>query len=156
MKQNMSGEIKGVVIKELPTMPDDRGWFREIFRIKDSALTSVAQVSATMSYPGVIKAFHYHEKQDDFWYCAKGMIQAVLYDRRDDSKTKGVTQIVPMGEHKPVSLFIPHGVVHGYKVLGNEPAWLIYATTRIYDPKDELRLAHDDERIGFDWTVKPR
>lgn len=150
------GEIDGVVVEELKTMPDDRGFFREIFRTKESVLENVAQVSTTMSYPGVIKAFHYHDKQDDLWYCAKGMIQAVLFDQRAESTTRGMTQVITMGEHRPVTLFIPHGVVHGYKVLGNEPGWLVYATTRVYDPQDEFRLAHDDENIGFDWTVKPR
>lgn len=150
------GEIDGVVVNEIKTLPDDRGYFREIFRADNVALDKVAQVSATMSYAGVIKAFHYHEKQDDLWYCVQGMIQAVLYDQRPEAKTKGLTQVVTMGDHRPVSLFIPHGVVHGYKVLGNNPAWLVYATTKVYDPQDEFRLAHDDKKIGFDWTVKPR
>ncbi|HBE89926.1 MAG: spore coat protein [Candidatus Andersenbacteria bacterium RIFCSPHIGHO2_12_FULL_46_9] len=150
------GEIEGVVVEGIKTMPDDRGFFREIFRTKESVLESVSQLSTTMSYPGVIKAFHYHEKQDDLWYCMKGMIQAVLFDQRAAATTKGITQVITMGEHKPVTLFIPHGVVHGYKVLGNEPAWLVYATTRVYDPQDEFRLAHDDANISFDWTVKPR
>lgn len=152
---NQSG-IEGVVIEELKTWPDDRGYFREIFRTKGAALGDIAQLSATMSYPGVIKAFHYHQQQDDLWYCVKGMIQAVLYDRREGSRTKGVTQVVAMGEHRPANLFIPHGVVHGYKVLGNEPAWLFYATSQAYAPKDEFRLPHDDSTIRFDWTVKPR
>lgn len=149
-------EIKDVVIKELTTYPDDRGYFREIFRIKDSALDEVAQVSATMSYPGVIKAFHYHNKQDDVWYCAQGMIQAVLYDRREDSKTKGETQVVVMGDHKPLALYIPKGVAHGYKVLGDYPALVLYSTNKAYDPDDELRIPHDDKEINFEWTVVPR
>lgn len=149
-------EIKDVVIKELTTYPDDRGYFREIFRTKDSALNEVAQVSATMSYPGVIKAFHYHNKQDDVWYCAQGMIQAVLYDRREDSKTKGETQVVVMGDHKPLSLYIPKGVAHGYKVLGDEPALVLYSTNKAYDPDDELRIPHDDKEINFEWAVVPR
>lgn len=150
------GAIDGVVVTELQTRPDDRGFFREIFRTKETGMEDIAQLSATMSYPGVIKAFHYHHKQDDLWYCAKGMVQAVLFDQRKNSRTNGITQVVAMGEHRPVSLFIPHGVVHGYKVLGNEPAWVVYATSHVYDPADELRLAHDDAKIGFDWTIRPR
>ena len=149
-------EINGVIIKELATFPDDRGYFREIFRIKESSLEEAAQVSATLSYSGVIKAFHYHQKQDDVWYCAKGMIQAVLYDRREGSKTKGETQIVVMGDHKSVSLFIPRGVAHGYKVLGDESALVLYATNRVYDPEDELRIPYDDKEINFEWSVIPR
>jgi dTDP-4-dehydrorhamnose 3,5-epimerase len=149
-------EIKDVIIKELSTYPDDRGYFREIFRTEESPLKHAAQVSATMSYPGVIKAFHYHNNQDDIWYCAKGMIQAVLYDRREGSSTKGETQVVVMGDHKPVNLFIPRGVAHGYKVLGDEPALVLYATNQVYDPKDELRIPHDDKEIDFEWSVVPR
>jgi dTDP-4-dehydrorhamnose 3,5-epimerase len=149
-------EIEGVKVIDLKTMPDDRGYFREIFRADELILHRVAQLSATMSYPGVIKAFHYHKKQDDLWYCAKGMIQAVLYDQRANSETRGATQVVAMGDHRPLKLFIPRGVVHGYKVLGNDAAWLVYATTQSYNPADEFRLPHDDINIGFDWSVQPR
>lgn len=152
----MSQSIAGVIITELATHADDRGFFREIARFADGPLQPVEQLSATMSYPGVIKAFHYHAQQDDLWYCADGMIQAVLYDRRDDSETKGITQVVAMGKHAPVSLFIPRGVVHGYKVLGYEPVLVLYATNQAYNPDDEFRIPHDDAEIGFDWTVKPR
>lgn len=148
--------IHGVQITPLKTFPDDRGYFREIARFNDSPLKDFQQISATMSYPGVIKAFHYHNNQDDLWYCASGMIQAVLYDRREDSPTYKETQVVPMGDLAPQTLFIPRGVTHGYKVLGQNPAMVIYATNQVYDPKDELRIPHDDAEIGFDWTIKPR
>jgi len=148
--------IHGVIITALKTFPDDRGYFREIARVQESPLQGLQQMSATMSYPGVIKAFHYHNHQDDLWYCASGMIQAVLYDRRKDSPTYKETQVVPMGDLAPQTLFIPKGVVHGYKVLGPQPALVIYATNQIYDPKDELRIPHDDSKIGFDWSIKAR
>jgi dTDP-4-dehydrorhamnose 3,5-epimerase len=148
--------IDGVKIEELKTFPDDRGYFREIARIDNSPLSPCAQLSSTMSYPGVIKAFHYHKDQDDLWYCAAGNIQAVLYDKREDSPTYKETQVVAMGDLKPLTLFIPRGVVHGYKVLGPESALVLYATTHVYDPNDEFRIPHDDAEIGFDWSIKPR
>jgi dTDP-4-dehydrorhamnose 3,5-epimerase len=148
--------IDGVIISPLTTYPDDRGYFREIARLEKSPLKPCAQIAATMSYPGVIKAFHYHNNQDDLWYCASGMIQAVLYDRREDSPTYKQIQVVPLGDQAPQTVFIPRGVIHGYKVLGNEPALVLYATTQVYDPEDELRIPHDDPEIGFDWSVKAR
>lgn len=148
--------IDAVTVTPLKTFPDDRGYFREIARYADTSLKKCAQLSATMSYPGVIKAFHYHNQQDDLWYCAQGMILAVLYDRREDSPTYKETQTVPLGELAPQTLFIPHGVVHGYKVLGPKAALVIYSTSHVYDPADELRLKFDDPEINFDWSVKPR
>jgi dTDP-4-dehydrorhamnose 3,5-epimerase len=86
------------------------------------------------------------------------MIQAVLHDLRDDSATHGVTVAYCMGELNPLVVTIPHGVAHGYRVLGVEPAWLVYHTSIPYDAAnpDEERIAYDDPGIGFDWTTQPR
>ena len=73
-------QIKGVTIEELITHSDDRGYFREILKDNENLLTKFGQTSITKTYPGVIKAFHYHEKQDDLWYVADGMAQVVLHD----------------------------------------------------------------------------
>jgi len=40
------------------------------------------QVSAALSYPGTIKAFHYHLDQTDLWVPASGMFQVTLVDLR--------------------------------------------------------------------------
>jgi dTDP-4-dehydrorhamnose 3,5-epimerase len=150
--------IHGVIITPLTTHADDRGFFREILRTDAGVMKTIKQTSVTMTYPGVIKAFHFHKKQDDVWCVVAGMIRAVLFDRRPDSPTKGTTQEVVMGEHRPVALFIPRGVAHGYQVLGNAPITLVYQTSECYNPKnpDEGRIAWDDPTINFDWSVKNR
>lgn len=152
------GEIEGVKIKKLITHSDNRGYFREVLRDDDKLLDKFGQSSVTLTYPGVIKAFHWHKKQDDVWYVAAGMIEAVLYDRRKESKTFGKTQVIYMGEDNPVAVLIPHGVAHGYRVLGSKPALVFYQTTDSYNPQnpDEERIAFDDKEIGFDWEVKNR
>ena len=110
------------------------------------------------TYPGVIKAFHYHEYQDDLWFFPSGNAQVVLYDLRKDSSTKGVTETFHMGEDNPALLLIPKGVAHGYRVLGNTPVVIIYFTTRSYNPSDpdEKRIAFNDPGIGFNWETENR
>ena len=150
--------IHDVVIKKLVTHSDDRGYFREILRDDDHLLTRFGQSSFSKTYPGIIKAFHWHEHQDDLWYVADGMARVVLYDRRPDSPTRGVTQVIFAGEDNPVLIFIPIGVAHGFQVLGSKPVVLFYHVTKSYDPKapDELRIPFDDPEIGFDWAIKNR
>jgi len=152
------GNIHDVIIKSLVTHSDDRGYFREILREDDGLLSRFGQTSITKTYPGVIKAFHYHKKQDDLWYIADGMVRVVLHDIRPSSPTHGSTQVVYAGEDNPVLILIPVGVAHGYQVLGNKPALLFYHVTRSYDPDDpdEERLPWDDPTIDFDWSVKNR
>ena len=152
------GKIHDVVVKPLVTHSDDRGYFREILRDDDELLRRFGQTSITKSYPGVIKAFHWHQDQDDLWYVADGMARVVLYDRRDGSPTKGETQVIYAGEDNPVLIYIPTGVAHGYQVLGNKPVVMFYHVTKSYNPAepDEMRIPFDDPEIGFDWSVKNR
>ncbi len=153
-----SGPIESVKIKRLVRHCDDRGFFQEILRDDDSLLSRFGQSSMSKSYPGVIKAFHYHERQDDLWFFPVGNAQVVLHDLRHDSPTRGRTQVVHMGEDNPILLFIPRMVAHGYRVLGEKAAVIIYFTTESYNPldPDEKRIGHDDPLIGFDWSTKPR
>ena len=150
--------IQGVIVKKLVRHPDDRGYFMEVLRDDDELLSRFGQASFSKTYPGVIKAFHYHELQDDLWFFPSGNAQVVLHDLRADSQTKGETNVFYMGEDNPQLLVIPIGVAHGYRVLGNEPAVIMYFTTMSYDPKnpDEKRIAWDDPGIGFDWTTNNR
>lgn len=149
--------IEGVKIKQLKRYCDDRGFFSELVRDDEGLLERFGQASLSMSYPGVIKAFHYHENQDDLWFFPSGNAQVVLYDLRDSS-TKGQTDVYYMGEENPILLLIPKGVAHGYRVLGPTPATIIYFTTQSYDAKDpdEKRIPWNDKNIGFDWATKNR
>jgi dTDP-4-dehydrorhamnose 3,5-epimerase len=150
--------IHDVIVKKLVTHSDDRGYFREVVREDDHLLSRFGQSSITKTYPGVIKAFHWHHTQDDLWYVVDGMARVVLYDRRAGSPSEGVTQVVYAGEDNPVVVLIPSGVAHGYQVLGNKPVVLFYHVTQTYDPKqpDEQRIPYNDPQIGFDWSIQNR
>jgi dTDP-4-dehydrorhamnose 3,5-epimerase len=152
----MEGTIRGVVVKELVRYCDERGYLLEVLRDDDGLLSRFGQSTYTLTYPGVIKAFHWHRHQDDLWFIAQGEARVVLHDLREDSPTKGVTQVIYAGEHRPLLILIPAGVAHGYQVLGSKPLGLFYHTTRSYDPRnpDEERIPYDDPAIGFDWESR--
>lgn len=150
--------IRGVISRKLIRHCDDRGFFAEVVRDDDHLLSHFGQLSWSTSYPGVIKAFHYHEEQDDLWFFPSGNAQVVLYDLREHSSTAGETNVYYMGENNPSILLIPKGVAHGYRVLGQKPATVVYCTTKSYNHSqpDEKRIPWDDKIIGFDWTTKHR
>jgi dTDP-4-dehydrorhamnose 3,5-epimerase len=150
--------IDGVVLKRCTAHADDRGHLIEVVRDDEPVFREVKQTTWTVTYPGVIKAFHWHVRQWDVWFFAFGMAQVVLHDLREGSPTSGETQVLFMGERDPMVIAIPPGVAHGYRVLGNTPIGLFYHTTEHYDPADpdELRIPYDDPRIAFDWRTKNR
>lgn len=146
--------LEGVQVKHLVSHCDERGYLLEVLRDDDELLERFGQTTYTMTYPGVIKAFHWHKKQHDLWYVATGEARVVLYDLREESRTYRKTQVIYAGEHKPLLIVIPPGVAHGYQVLGEKPVGLFYHTTRSYDPKDpdEERIPFDDPSIAFPWN----
>ncbi len=150
--------IDGVRSKKLVKHVDDRGFFMEILRDDDELLKGFGQASMSLTYPGVIKAFHYHKKQDDLWFFPVGNAQVVLYDLRQESSTRGETVVYYPGENNPLLIVIPEGVAHGYRVLGNKPAVIVYFTTRSYNREspDEYRIPWDDPEINFDWQTRYR
>ncbi len=151
-------KIQGVKFKKLIRHSDERGFFEEVVRDDEDIVKKFGQLSASKTNPGVIKAFHYHEHQDDIWFFPSGNARVVVADIREESPTKGTTESFFMGEDNPAVLLIPAGVAHGYQVLGNEPVVITYLTTESYDPKDpdEKRIDFDDPTIGFDWTIQNR
>ena len=150
--------IEGVKVSPYPLWPDDRGYFLEVLRVGNGLPAqfdpATTQVSAALSYPGTIKAFHYHQQQTDFWVAAMGMFQVALVDLRESSPTYGRKNTLYVGSLRPWQILIPPGVGHGYKVIGSDAAMLVYVTNRVYNPKDEGRIAYNQPGIAYDWELQ--
>jgi dTDP-4-dehydrorhamnose 3,5-epimerase len=96
-----------------------------------------------------------HKIQTDWWYIASGILRVGLCDMRPGSPTERKTMDFLMGDFQPPRVVkIPPGVAHGCKTVQG-PATLFYVTSHVYNPDDELRIAHDDPEIDFDWTSGP-
>jgi dTDP-4-dehydrorhamnose 3,5-epimerase len=147
--------IAGVQIKELKKLPDDRGWLMELMRSDWPEFQAFGQVYITCVYPGIVKAWHYHEKQRDAFIGIAGMAKIVLWDGRKDSPTCGAVNEFFTGVERPLLVTIPPFVMHGFTAVGHEPAQILNVCTELYnyaDP-DEFRAPADDPGIPYDWFV---
>ena len=150
---------KLVVHQDIPDTPQTdavqkTGFLMEVLRDDDGLLAKFGQSTFTVAYHGTIKAFHWHEKQDDLWFVATGRALIVLYDNRPDSPTFKKTQTLFAGADDYKLVLIPKGVAHGYKVISQEPVLLFYHTTESYNSQDpdEKRIPWNDPKINFDWS----
>lgn len=162
--------IPGVKLIPLVTHTDERGYFREI--LKAGQLPKFGQWSMSYMYSDIIKAWHCHLHQSDYWFCVSGVIKAVVCDLRESinmhffngakaavegynfrpylSKIESCEYI--LGDNQPPQvLVIPPGVAHGLKVLQG-PAILMYITSEEYNPDDEGRIPYD--ALGYDWDKR--
>ena len=148
--------IEGVKTKTLRVIPDDRGWLMEILRADDSKLfTRFGQVYVSATYPGVVKAWHYHQRQVDNFSCISGIVKLVLIDTRPGSPTEGAVNEFWIGTQNPLLVQVPNLVYHGWKNIGEEMALVVNVPTEPYrygDP-DEFRIAPHGT-LPYDWTRK--
>jgi dTDP-4-dehydrorhamnose 3,5-epimerase len=163
------GEIDGVMMKTLQYHDDERGYFVEQLKRGDLSddgreflpQQPFAQMSRSLAFarggnpPELIKAFHWHHRQWDYWDIASGDARVVLVDLREQSPTAGVIQTFTVGDHSRKIIAIPPMVAHGYQVIALRDVELNYYVTEPYnnDSPDEGRIAWDDARIAFDWSV---
>lgn len=148
--------IEGVVTRKLKVIPDERGFLMEMLRSDYPEFQKFGQVYLTVGYPDIVKGWHYHKKQTDNFFVVKGTAKVVLYDMRDNSGTKGKINEFFIGEQNPIMVLIPPMVVHGFKAVGLEPAYLINVPTELYnyEEPDEYRIDPHDNDIPYDWKRK--
>ena len=148
--------INGVKIKNLKVIPDERGRLMEMLRSDDSLFKKFGQVYMTTTYPGAVKAWHYHKKQTDNFVCVSGMAKVVLYDGRKGSPTYKEINEFFIGVHNPILLQIPNMVFHGFKCVSEHECIIINCPTELYNYKnpDEFRLPADSKKIKYNWGRK--
>ncbi len=127
---------------------DDRGW--SIMNQLQGVMQPEGQVNYSLQYPGVIKAWHRHTFQTDFWMCLRGHVK-VGVQREGESWA----WLHVLGEKAPGVVVIPPALWHGAATVGHEPAGLFYYVTKAYDAAtpDEQRRPFD-ALAGFPWSVR--
>ena len=146
--------ISGVQTKVLRPIPDERGWLMEILRRDETdLLPKFGQVYVSATYPGVVKAWHYHREQVDNFVCIAGMVKLVLVDTREDSPTRNLVNEFFLGSLNPMLVQVPNLVYHGWKCISQESSLVVNVPSEPYDhaSPDEYRL-EPHGTLPYDWT----
>lgn len=141
------GTVHGLTIKPLSKYHDKRGWLCEMYR-EDEVPTEFHPVMAyaSVTEPNVARGPHEHVDQSDY-FCFMGPsnFKVYLWDTRANSPTKGIKQVLVVGQDQPMLMIVPPGVVHAYKNVGDVPGLVFNAPNKLYkgpgkkEPVDEIR-----------------
>lgn len=127
-------------LRRINTFCDGRGFsFFDVF-----GDVPYGQINIGNLHSGIIKAFHRHQHQTDFWQCISGDIHVICM-----SPDCSVIKHFYIGEHNTAILEIPPGFWHGYCNVGDKVSTLLYLVTKRYDPVNA-----DEERLAWDYKGK--
>lgn len=150
----VDGDIADVMLRPLKFFHDARGWLVELFRqdeLRQEWWPVMTYVSQTL--PGVIRGPHEHVDQTDgFAFIGPSDFKLYLWDVRPASGSRGRRVAVIVGASNPTAVWIPPGVVHAYRNIGDVPGLVFNGPNRLYagwakrEPVDEIR--HEDTVPG--------
>ncbi len=152
-------EIEGLKLIELDLFKDSRGFFVERFNTekfkKNGLSTQFVQDNHSCSQPGVLRGLHYQydPMQLKVVGVTRGKVWDVVVDVRKDSKTFLKHFGIELSAENGRLLWIPAGFAHGFCVLGDEPADVVYKVDTFYNPKGETGLLWNDPSLGIRWPA---
>ena len=149
----LTGEINGVIIRDVKKFDDRRGWLVELFRhdeLDTEFYPAMAYISS--AHPGVSRGPHEHVDQADlFYFLGPSNFKVRMWDNRKDSPTFGAVMTVALGADRPATVLVPKGVVHAYQNIGDVEGIVINCPNRLYmgwgrtERVDEIRHEDDPE-----------
>ncbi len=143
-----AGEIEGVIIKELKSYSDNRGWLMELFRKDELGNFEPAMSYISVTRPDVARGPHEHKDQTDY-FCFLGKFSLYLWDNRKGSPTYNTKKVIENADR--LIVIVPPGIVHAYKNTGKEDAMVLNFPDRLYagrekkEKVDEVRYENNPE-----------
>ena len=139
---------------------DNRGNFVKIFE-RDifhslQLPNETNEIFISRSRPGVVRGMHfqYHNPQTKYVSVMKGRIFDVAIDLRLGSETFGQWNAVELTEENHKVYAIPAGFAHGFQVIGDEDAFVLYQCSGKYDKESDTGIRWNDPEIKIAWPSK--
>jgi len=150
------GRIDGLFVIERPTFEDERGFFRESFRLDEleaarGCPTVFIQENHSRSRRGALRGLHF-ENWEKLVYVARGEVFTAVADVRPESPSFGEVETFHLGDSSRLKLFLPRAVAHGFCVLSDEADY-IYQVTQYWDGADTPSVAWNDPDIAVPWPI---
>ena len=150
--------LPGLLLVQLTFYRDSRGFFVERFRAErfqqHGLPTTFAQDSHSRSVARVLRGLHYQPSQGKLVGVVRGRIWDVAVDIRPDSPTYGKSAGVELTDESGLLLWMPPGFAHGFCVLGDEPADVVYKSTEAYNPNSEGGIRWNDPTLAIRWPIE--
>ena len=143
--------IDGVKVIPLKKICDERGMIMHMLKSTDEHFEKFGEIYFSTAYPGVVKGWHEHTRQVQFYAVIDGIIKLVLYDNRPKSKTYKDLMEIFIGIDNYQLVRIPTGVINGYKNIGAKTAVLANCATLPHEPDEMLRYEPHGDKVPYKW-----
>ena len=152
-------EIPDVVLIEVDTYPDHRGFFRETY--KESAYEEggfpwkFVQANFSKSRKDVVRGLHFQHEPAGIGKLISvthGRILDVAADIRPASPTYKRWVSAELSGENGSMLYVPPGFAHGFCALEDD-SFVNYMMTGEFSPAHDAGVRWNDQEIGVEWPI---
>ncbi|MEW5692817.1 MAG: dTDP-4-dehydrorhamnose 3,5-epimerase family protein [Candidatus Hydrogenedentota bacterium] len=143
--------ITDVIIHPLKVIADSRGRVMHMLRADSSLFKQFGEIYFSVVYPGVIKGWKKHFFMTQHFAVPVGNIKLVIYDDRDDSKSKGKSQEIFIGENNYMIVRIPPMLWYSFGSTDDRFALIANCTDIVHDPKEYITKDISNNDIPYKW-----
>ncbi len=154
-------EIEGVVVVEVDTIEDGRGFFARAWcsrEFEEQGLhASFVQENIGFNMRrGTLRGLHFQARPHEevkLVRCVRGAVWDVALDLRPESPTLGRWVGTELSAENRKMLHVPEGCAHGYLTLTDD-AEIRYLTSQFYAPEAAGGVRYNDPAFAIQWPAE--
>ena len=157
--QQVETRLDGPILIAPRVIGDGRGFFAETYRRSVFSELGIpeemVQDNHSRSAKGIVRGMHFQigDGAAKLVRCARGRILDVMVDLRRGSPTFGEWEGFELSDENMRMAYCPIGFAHGFCVLSDAGADVMYKQSNYYSDENERGIAYNDPDIGIDWQL---
>ena len=145
--------IRDVSINPLKQIHDDRGAVFHVMKSNDNQFDKFGEAYFSKINNNVIKGWKFHKEMKQNFCVPFGQLKLVLFDNRENSKTKGLINEIILDDSKNYKrVTIPKNIWYSFKCLSESYCLLLNISNIEHDPLESTTIDINTNKIPYSWN----
>ena len=146
--------ITDVHINLLKQIHDDRGAVFHVMKSSEKQFNKFGEAYFSKINNNVIKGWKFHKEMKQNFCVPFGKLKLVLFDNRENSKTKGLINEIILDDSKNYKrVTIPKNIWYSFKCLSDPYCLLLNISNIEHDPLESTTIEINTNKIPYSWII---
>lgn len=143
--------ISDVEVIPLKIIRDHRGAVMHMMKSSSDSKLEIGEIYFSVVNKDVVKGWKRHKIIKQNMVVPEGLIRLIIYDDRDQSKTKGSIQIIDFGLENYVLVKLPPMVWYSFKSIAEGHSIIANCISDPHNPDESETLSLETDKIPYVW-----
>ena len=151
---SLNTTIEGVVLTPLKQIKDERGAVFHVMKSNEKQFDKFGEAYFSKINYNVIKGWKFHKEMKQNFCVPFGKLKLVLFDNRENSKTKGLINEIILDDSKNYKrVTIPKNIWYSFKCLSDPYCLLLNISNIEHDPLESTTIEINTNKIPYSWIM---